>query len=280
MCTKKDVSISYSFSATDRAANYGDGVFTTMSVSGGKVALYHRHCQRIIRDANRLGIQLNDHDVALRIAQEARILGEGVLKLLVSAGEGGRGYARPEMLKPQLHFSTAAHPPQYAKQQQHGVTMGCASLSLALQPALAGIKHLNRLEQVLIKRELTHQQVQDLVVMDATGNVAEASAANLFWSHQGKWFTPSLESCGVHGVMRQFLIDWMTRHGEGVESGNFPLSTLVQADSVLLCNALMPVLPVRSLVTEAQTTQYSLSPVHELIHAFQKSYKEEYAPAN
>lgn len=251
-----------------------------MSVVNGQVALYHRHCQRIMRDANRLGIPLNDHDVAHRIAQEARHLGDGVLKLLVSAGEGGRGYTRPDMLRPQLCFTTADHPPHYVQQQQSGITLGCASLALSLQPALAGIKHLNRLEQVLIKRELLQQPVDDVLVLDSMGKVAEASAANLFWLRDGRWYTPLLENCGVHGVMRQFLLDWFTRHDLVVSQGNYSLQELLQAESLLLCNALMPVVPVRTLHAGEHSGHFSLTPVHDLLSAFQKSYREEYAPVN
>ena len=147
-----------------------------MSVTDGKVALYQRHCQRVVKDAERLGLLLDEQVIARRITEEARLLGDGVLKLLVSAGEGGRGYARPESIAPTLHFTHAGMPIHYAAQQQEGITLGCATLRLAFQPALAGIKHLNRLEQVLIKRELVQQDVQDMIVLDANEHVAEATA--------------------------------------------------------------------------------------------------------
>lgn len=251
-----------------------------MSVTDGKVALYHRHCQRITEDASRLGIPLDKPYIAERIAKEAHQLGNGVLKCLVSAGEGGRGYTRPEQIEPELHFSTAPLPPQYAKQQHHGITLGRASLSLSLQPALAGIKHLNRLEQVLLKRELAQHHAGDLVVLDASGNVAEATAANLFWRSSGRWFTPALEQCGVRGVMRDFLLDWLSSNGQEVAEGNYPLHDVVQAESVMLCNALMPIIPVSSLDTGERVSHYSLTPVQELFQAIQKSFREEYAPAN
>ncbi|WP_414830678.1 aminodeoxychorismate lyase [Alteromonas sp. H39] len=255
-------------------------MFTTMAVKDGKVALYQRHCQRLIRDAERLGLPLDEQVIARRIGEEARLLGKGVLKLLISAGEGGRGYSRPEQVAPSLHFTHAGMPAHYAVQQQEGITVGCATLKLALQPALAGIKHLNRLEQVLIKSELLQQDVQDMLVLDASGHVAEATSANVFWFCDGKWFTPVLEGCGVHGVMRQFLIDWLTGNGQEVLQGNFSLNELAEAESVLLCNALMPLIPVRALHTREQRTNFSLTPVHDLFNAIQSTYREEYAPAN
>lgn len=250
-----------------------------MHVEGGQVALYHRHCQRIIRDASRMGIPVNDHIIATAIAKEARQLGNGVLKLLVSAGEGGRGYARPQEVKPQLHFTYADYPSSYAAQQREGISLSCASIKLSVQPALAGIKHLNRLEQVLIKRELPQLQTDDALVLDANDFIAEVSAANIFWYQNSTWFTPELSQCGVHGVMRQFLIDWLTRNSQSIVSGDFTLEDIAAADSVLVCNALMPLLPVKSLTLGDDVINFSLTASAELFNSIQTTYREEYAPA-
>lgn len=251
-----------------------------MSVTDGKVALYQRHCQRLVRDAKRLGLPLDEKTIARRIGEEARLLGDGVLKLLVSAGEGGRGYARPELIAPTLHFTHAAMPVHYAVQQREGIILGCATLRLAVQPALAGIKHLNRLEQVLIKRELAQQDVEDLIVLDANEHVAEATASNVFWYSDGTWFTPALERCGVHGVMREFLIDWLLRNDQELRVGDFRLSDLIQAESALVCNALMPIIPLRAFTRDGQHISYSKSRVESLFYAVQSAYKDEYAPVS
>ncbi|MEW9799527.1 aminodeoxychorismate lyase [Alteromonas sp. CYL-A6] len=232
------------FAVADRAANYGDGVFSTMQVVRGNVALLSYHVRRLLADAGRLGISVEESALCDEIRRHASAVGDGVLKILVSAGVGGRGYSRGNA-KAHIVASYHALPEHYAGLATIGMTLTCASLTLARQPALAGIKHLNRLEQVLIKQELAMSEFDDALVCDSDGCVTEASAANVFWLKQGQWFTPELDQCGVAGVMRQFVLDCLNERGEGVQTGHFSLSQCLSAEHIVLTNALMQLMPVR-----------------------------------
>lgn len=251
-----------------------------MLVENGRVALFAYHCHRVMADAHRLQIPLTRDALEQQISEQARTLGQGVLKLLVSAGEGGRGYHRPPTVTATLHFSSSAVPAAYAEQRQSGIAVIFARLQLALQPALAGIKHLNRLEQVLIKQEVSAAGADDAIVCDAYGNLVEASAANLFWQQDNTWFTPDMSACGVSGVMRAFLLDWFAAQGIPVEVGSYQPDTLATARAVFVCNALMPMLPVRTLRGSQSTVHYELSPVQALYQSIQPAYKEAYATVN
>ncbi|RDV27421.1 aminodeoxychorismate lyase [Alteromonas aestuariivivens] len=263
------------FSINDRAANYGDGVFTTMAVDQGRVALFRRHLDRLQHDSAKLGISFDAEALAAQIRSHATDMQHGVLKVLLSAGEGGRGYARSAQCSSGIFITRHMLPEHYNQWRQSGIQVDVSSLKLARQPALAGLKHLNRLEQVLIKRELANSTAQDAIVCDQQGCVVETSAANLFWLRDGIWYTPELSDCGVAGVMRGFLLDWFANSGVTVEVGRYSLSQLGQAQAVMLCNALMQIVPVTGMGGAAEQT-FDPEPVRQLANNVITSYQEEY----
>ncbi len=111
---------------------------------------------------------------------------------------------------------------------------------------LAGIKHLNRLEQVLIRTHLEQTEAGEALVLDSEGYITECCAANLLWRKGSDVFTPSLEQAGVNGIMRQFCMHQLARAGFRVVEVNAKEEALLAADEVVICNALMPVVPVRA----------------------------------
>ncbi|GGW76858.1 aminodeoxychorismate lyase [Alteromonas halophila] len=265
------------FALSDRAANYGDGVFTTMCVEDGKIALRNYHERRLLSDAERLSIVVDQAHLKCHLDEQAAKIGSGVLKVLLSAGEGGRGYARNEEVMPSFHASYHSLPAHYPRLARTGMALGIANTRLAEQPLLAGIKHLNRLEQVLIKAEIASMQCDDALVLDYKETLIEASAANVFWYKQGTWFTPELLSSGVAGVMRGFLLDWMASHQVPVEVGRFGPAHLNDATAVMLTNAVMTAMPVKSLQSKGTVHRFDLMPVTALQRAIAHDYKESYA---
>ena len=270
----------------DRVANYGDGCFTTMAVVDGRVALLERHVQRLLDNTQRLYISVDVDEVRAAITQRARQVSQpkAVLKLLISAGNGGRGYARTAEQSAHFVFSEHAFPAQYVSWLEQGISLGMAKSQLAKQPLLAGIKHCNRLEQVLIKHEASQYTCDDIVVCDTDNCIVEASAANIFWLSEGTWFTPSLEYSGVAGVMRSFLLEHLTAQGYKVVVGRFHRSAITHAESVFICNALMQVMPVVTLVTDNKVAEphgrsiaYNRQPVNSIIAGIEQAYCREYA---
>lgn len=261
------------FALNDRAANYGDAIFTTMSVEGGRIALYQRHLDRLLHNAKALGMELTDGaNLAETMRHHAQMLQEGTLKLLVSAGNGGRGYVRPNPVSPSLHFSTHPRPAHYGQWRQHGIRLGLSPVQLAQQPLLAGLKHCNRLEQVLVKQAMQGCDVDDVMVCDSQGHIIEASAANVFWQADGVWHTPSLTRCGVAGVMREFILAHAATQGVTVHPGDYPLAALEQADAIFLSNALMQIVPVHTW----QGRALDITAAHTLAAQLQYAYQDEY----
>lgn len=234
--------------ANDRSVQFGDGCFTTARVVNGEVRFMRQHMARLRRDSMRLGIE---GIVWQTLADEMRRLAvthsQAVLKVVLSRGVGGRGYAPASGMTATRILSVTPYPQHYARWREDGVTLAVSTLQLGKNPHLAGLKHLNRLEQVFIRRELANSSADEAVVLDSDGMVVECCAANLLWRQNDMIFTPSLHFCGVEGTMRRYVLQRLAEAGWPVQQVRAPLSALMQADEIILCNALMPVVPVAGL---------------------------------
>jgi 4-amino-4-deoxychorismate lyase len=223
----------------DRGLAYGDGVFETMRVHAGSVPLWSRHCERLHRGAQRLGMPLPRMSaVEARIGDIIGGCDAGVLKLLATRGSGGRGYAPPG--EPTPAWMLALHP--LPDRQMQGLRLHWCEMRLAVQPRLAGIKHCNRLEQVLARAECLQAGSDEGLMRSGAGDVVGATAANLLLLRDGIWSTPPVDACGVAGVCR----GWLVESGL-VEVAELSPRQVESADALALCNAVRGILPVASL---------------------------------
>lgn len=227
----------------NRGLHYGDGVFETMRVHRSALPLWPRHLARLREDAARLGIAMPAVGyVEARIADMLTSIHTGVLKLVLTRGEGGRGYAPVPASTPTWLLALDALPPHAGT----GLRLGWCETRLAAQPALAGIKHCNRLEQVLARSEVVSAGRDEGLMRDMAGNAVCATSANLLVLRDGRWYTPPVEACGVAGVMRGWLLEQ-----DLVALAEVPPHDLESADAVALCNAVRGILPVASLDARA-----------------------------
>ncbi|MGU9865204.1 MULTISPECIES: aminodeoxychorismate lyase [Kluyvera] len=230
----------------DRATQFGDGCFTTARVVNGRVQLLPAHIARLQSACRRLAIPFESwstlSDEMVMLAQR---LQNGVLKIILSRGAGGRGYSGSACQTPTRILSTSATPAHYARWKAEGITLALSPVTLGRNPYLAGLKHLNRLEQVLIRSHLEQTTADEALVLDSDGWLTECCAANLFWRCGRDVFTPRLDQAGVDGIMRQFIIAQLARSAFHVVEVNAPLTAIADADEVLICNALMPLIPVQ-----------------------------------
>jgi len=229
---------------TDRGFAYGDGLFETMRAHRGDLPWWDAHWARLAAGAARLRIALPDRD---QVTSEATALlagDDGVLKLVVSRGDGGRGYAPPAAPTPTWVLSRHALP---APPPPGGLDLRWCETRLAVQPALAGIKHCNRLEQVLARAEWLQlpspeRDAHEGLMRSVDGDLVCATAANVFVLHGSRWRTPLVDRCGVAGVCRQWLLGVLD-----VEQSVLDVEDVVSADAVFLCNAVRGILPVARL---------------------------------
>ena len=226
----------------NRLQNYGDGLFETMRVHRGAVPWWRAHWERLAQGAFRLRMPLPDEalvrEAAASLFDDA---GEGVLKLLLGRGGTGRGYA-PLTAEPPLWMLSRHSLPIIG----NALSVHWCRTRLSVQPALAGLKHCNRLEQVLARGECEEAGTDEGLMLDSDGNVVSATAGNLFFLHAGRWRTPSVARCGVAGVCRAHLIALL----QATESTIAP-AQVEQAEAVFLCNAVRGILPVARLGARA-----------------------------
>ncbi|WP_416140314.1 aminodeoxychorismate lyase [Halomonas sp. HK25] len=246
----------------DRGAAYGDGLFETVLLRDGRPLLWDEHLARLARGCHALGIPMPaERELAVPLADAGN--GLEVLKLMLTRGSGGRGYRPPVSPEPRLRWQLAAFAPAESRWQE-GVRVRHCRLRLGLQPALAGLKHLNRLENVLARAEWDDEAVAEGLLCDSDGRLVEATAMNLFWQRAGRLETPRLHRCGVVGTLREAL-----RERLAITEVDVGPEALAQAEALWLGNSVQGVWPVVRLddAGGGEPQRWSLTPDHRRFQA-------------
>lgn len=224
----------------DRGLAYGDGLFETMRVSSQRLPWWPQHVARLARGAAVLGLPMPDRDWLE--GQLAELLVQApdraVLKLVLTRGVGGRGYAPPARPEPSLILSLHEMPCDPGP-----LRLRWCRTRLSLQPALAGIKHLNRLDQVLARGEWRDSGIHEGLMLDASGQLACATSGNVFALIDGHWLTPSLAAGGIAGLARA----WILANETGAATAELVPAMMESAQALFLCNAVRGILPVGQL---------------------------------
>lgn len=233
---------------TDRGLAYGDGIYRTLAVSGGHPQCWQRHFAKLSDDCRRLNIPPPPERL-LRDEVE-RVAGNrenGVVKVIVTRGQGERGYALPSHVQASRIVIGGAMPGYPPENARDGIKARLCELRLSDQPLLAGIKHLNRLENVLARTEWNDPSVAEGLLLDQRGNLAEGVSSNLFLVREGKLVTPELSRCGVAGVTRERICAWALDTGMPCEIRDVALDELWRAEEVMVCNSLIGVWQIREI---------------------------------
>ncbi len=247
-------------SALDRGLLYGQSVFETITVIANKACLLEHHMNRLVRGCKALSIPLNTDQLRQEIGTIIQDQSKTVLRVTISMGVGGRGYMNPLKPEPCRILSLHPFPDHPSKYWQEGIELGIAEIRLAQQPALAGIKHGNRLEQI-IARSQWQKDWQEALLLDQSDHVIEATQSNIFILRDAELLTPRLDVAGVEGVMREFVIS--SAHNLGLSVKTVPLSVdnIEAADEVFLTNSVIGLWPVRKFkntVYQNQKTSHKL----------------------
>jgi 4-amino-4-deoxychorismate lyase len=231
--------------ATDRSFQYGDGCFSTILTRHGQLQLWRFHQERLESCLQLLGIIGPDwSQVKMWIDRVVLPDDYAGIKIHISRGSGGRGYSPADIGQPTVTISRFSYPPHYHLLRQQGVELGVCQARLGINPLLAGHKHNNRLEQVLLKHEMDQLGLVDGIALDLHGRVIETTMANVFWSKHDVLYTPCLTDAGVSGVQRRAILKLARRHNKKVEIGFFSLEQLYQADEVFISNSILQIAPV------------------------------------
>jgi 4-amino-4-deoxychorismate lyase len=251
---------SLSVDPADRGLAYGDGLFETMAARDAQVRRLELHLERLEDGCRRLEIPAPSRSVLERdIDACCPRTGRAVVKIIVTRGPGARGYAPPEPATPTRIVTIAPWPDYPESNYRDGIAMRTCQLRLAENPALAGIKHLCRLEQVLAQLELRGQGVQQGLMLDTGGRVVGGTASNVFIVSGAQLVTPSLARCGIKGVMRRAVLDAARALGVHAEERDVAPDDVSRADEVFVTNALFGIWPV----TDVDGRRFARGPTTE-----------------
>jgi 4-amino-4-deoxychorismate lyase len=231
-------------SPLDRGFAYGDGVFRTMVMRSGMPIDWPLHYQKLVADCAAIDIVcpsaelLMSDFVQLVSAEDIDSHKLEVVKIMITRGEGERGYKPPAVVTPTRVVIKSAMPKYEEEYYTTGVDLHVCDTRLAHQPKLAGIKHLNRIENILARMEWRDESIFDGLLLDSQGDVIECTMSNIFARFDNVLVTPDLSQCGVAGITRQRIIALAAVLNLSVEVTQLSLSRLLQANEVIICNSL------------------------------------------
>lgn len=248
-------------SVLDRGFQYGDGLFETLAVVNGEPLLWDRHLRRLLHGAARLGI---DAPAEALLRDEAQRVGRGaaraVLKIIVTRGVSGRGYAPAPEATPTRTVCLMPWPDYPPRHRTHGVAVRFCRTMIARNGTFAGLKHLNRLEQVKARMELDEDHAEGLM-LDELGHVIEGTMTNIFVVRAGELLTADLSHSGVEGVMRGLVLERAAALTPVCRVTTLNRETVLDADEVFLTNSLIGLWPVRRI----ESREYPVGPVTKRI---------------
>lgn len=233
---------------SDRGFQYGDGLFETIEVFNANPLFLQHHLQRLVEGCQRLLIPAPD--LALLQAEVAQLCAgveRAVLKLIVTRGSGGRGYRQPDPIVPTRLLSLHPFPEYPCHFQTDGVVARFCQQRLAVNPSLAGIKHMNRLEQILARAEWGNDDVQEGLMSDYDDHVIEGTMSNLFFVKDGVLHTPALNNCGIAGIVRKMVIHFGLRNNIVVLEQQIDKLSVLAADEIFITNSVIGIWPIKQL---------------------------------
>jgi 4-amino-4-deoxychorismate lyase len=237
--------ISTFVAATNRGLNYADGIFETIPVHKGRPLRWQAHMDRLGTGCERLGLAMPPQSILLREVQTVSAgLSEAVVKIVLTRKATGRGYMPSDDKNCTRVVSAHMYPFGIEERARQGVSAQICELRLGIQPVLGGLKHLNRLEQVMASAELRDSGVEEGILLDREDHVVSAISSNIFLVLEDRLMTPRLDLCGVRGVMRGQIL---AAFGARCEQRRIMLDMLMEADEVFVCNSVRGIVPVVSI---------------------------------
>ncbi|MCH9003900.1 MAG: aminodeoxychorismate lyase [Proteobacteria bacterium] len=234
---------------SDRGFQYGDGLFETIAIRNKEPRLWQFHMERLAAGCESLGISMPaETELATGLAHALQHSNASkdycTAKIIVSAGTSVRGYGRTDAESPSILFGAFPSSPPPAETYRDGIKVVLCRTRLAVNSATAGLKTLNRLEQVLAQSEFSATGEFEGLTMDADGNIICGTMSNVFFVTDNEISTPPLDRCGVAGVMRRHIITTLLEQDLGVEIRSIQATELNNVDEVFLSNSQFGVVPV------------------------------------
>ena len=234
----------------DRVVQYGDGVFETIAVKKNSVEFWKEHYRRLSQGCRVLKIKCPS-ELFLRkeITNFLKKIKKKkfVLKLIISRGEGGRGYKPPKNMKPTRILGAYDWPHYPEINYKKGIKIGICKSKIGFQPFLSKIKHLNRLEQVIARSEWETKKITESIMLDFNDNVIEGTMSNIFGIKKNIFYTPLIQFSGVEGVMRNVILKLLKKRKEKYKIKKITMKELLSFDEIFICNSIFGIWSVRQI---------------------------------
>ncbi len=249
----------------DRAVHYGDGLFETVKIKARTPLFWDRHIARLRTSCQRLQIPC---DFRLLEAEVSEVLNSlenhdqrcHILKLIVTRGSGGRGYNPPSIVSATRIVQLHSFPDGYARNAVDGIQAQLCRHPVSRNSVLAGMKHLNRLDQVMASMELNEGIAEGLMCDDA-GHLIEGIKTNVFLTIGGKIITPALTEAGIAGILRDVVLEYFSEKGNPVDVRPVHIGELSRASELFVCNSVLGIWPVVALTNADADLRFPVGPV-------------------
>ncbi|ADC71764.1 aminodeoxychorismate lyase [Thioalkalivibrio sp. K90mix] len=254
----------------DRGLLLGDGLFETIMMEAGQPRLWRYHVARLERGLKRLGFPPADEALLREELQQVAPEGRCVARITITRGQGPRGYAPPDAIAMTRIVSGGALLTPSTGSDPVPLRMGWSRVAMAIQPALAGLKHTSRLEQVVI-RQGWESGWDEAVVCDTQGRLVSATQGNLWWRQGLDLFTPPVDQAGIAGTRRAWVFDHAAACGLAVHEQSAEPQALGQVDGLYVSNARLGLYPARLIETDTPSTAWQDDPVRVLSMALHEA---------
>ena len=242
----------------DRGLQYGDGIFETVAYKNGQLQLWDEHMQRMQDSAERLSLAITDESYWLDDIKKLNLSGDAVIKLTLTRGISGRGYAYANN-DATSRITAVYNWPDYAENNSEGVTACLCETPISVNSALAGIKHLNRLDNVLARNEWNDAHIAEGFMLDHNKHVIEGTMSNVFCVLDDEIYTPSLQSSGVAGVMRHHIMKLAEISAIPVNVIDISEQNFLHMDSIFITNSLIGIWPVTKILAGDQRFSFTIA---------------------
>ncbi len=234
----------------DRAVQYGDGLFETIAIRNGRPRFWPLHIDRLQLGCRRLGIRAADDavlaaDLDAALQQCAIDTRHCTAKIIVTAGVGQRGFCRSGGAKASIWVGVFESRTMPASAYEDGIDVRLCHVRLAEQPLLAGLKTLNRLEQVMACAEWDDTSIFEGLMLDSADRLICGTMSNVFIVSANSLKTPAITRCGVAGIMRRHLLAITADAGIDCEVADITIDEAFAAEEIFLSNSQFGILPVR-----------------------------------
>ena len=239
--------ISKTIDVRDRSVQYGDGVFETIAVKEKSLKFWKEHYQRLNKGCKVLKIKCppevflkKEINKFLRKTKKEKL----VLKIIISRGVGGRGYSPPRNTKPTRILGIYDWPNYPLKNFTKGIQMNICKTRISDQPALSGIKHLNKLEQIIARLEWQSKAISESIMLDSNDNVIEGTMSNFFGVKENVFYTSTIKFAGIEGIMREVILKLLKKNKKKYIIKKITLKEFLKFDEIFMCNSIFGIWPV------------------------------------